>query len=79
MALQKVGVKSVLAVERKAEIEVLARASSGVAPGQPGYIGHYQRAREQIFRELSSDELDEMEALSSKWQKQGNPPEVQRK
>jgi hypothetical protein len=61
------------------EIKDYVSARSGVAPGDPEYIGIYAKMAKQYWAELSIAEQNQVEERTADWCHDGVPTELQHK
>jgi hypothetical protein len=68
----------VAAVYRE-EINELAAELSDDAPGSPGYLRNYSRARSNFEQGLSEEERQRCKAMAKEWSESKLPPRMQQR
>lgn len=59
--------------------EMVKKLNPDMEKGDKAYPGHFQKALTIMMKDMSSEELEEMEATRAEWQEAGPPIDVRLK
>ena len=77
---RKIPLRRVIGKLKANEIhEMVMLSTPDVEKGDKAYLGHFQKSLMALMKDLTTEELEEMEGLQDKWQKDGPPIDVRLK
>jgi len=77
---RKIPLRRVIGKLKADEIhEMVMLSTPDVEKGDKAYPGHFQKSLTALMKDLTTEELEEMEGLRDKWQKDGPPIDVRLK
>jgi signal recognition particle subunit SEC65 len=77
---RKIPLRRVVGKLKANEVYEMVKASDpDMEKGDKAYPGHFQKALTSLIKDLSPEELEEMEAIRGEWQSNGPPIDVRLK
>lgn len=77
---RKIPLRRVVAKSKAEELhEIVKKTNPGIEKGDKAYPGHFQKAVTSLMKDLTAEELEEMETLRAEWQDAGPPIDVRLK
>ena len=77
---RKISIRRVIGKLKADEIhEMITAAAPDIEKGDKSYPGHFQKSSTALIKNLSMEEMEEVEGIHDKWQSDGPPLDVRLK